>query len=79
VPVPVPGAAKQQAPGGQGQGQANWPPAQPAAESQDNAALLEKMMMNLRRASENFGRMEEGQGLVGAAGEQGRGAAPAQP
>ncbi|AEO71267.1 uncharacterized protein THITE_2123471 [Thermothielavioides terrestris NRRL 8126] len=33
--------------------------ASPDVSGQDNAALLEKMMMNLRRASQNFGRTEE--------------------
>lgn len=39
------------------------------ADSQDNSALLEKMMMNLRRASQNFGRMEDGQSLADGNGQ----------
>jgi hypothetical protein len=35
------------------------------ASTQDNSALVEKMMINLRRASENFGRLEMGPGLQG--------------
>ncbi|KAL2133417.1 hypothetical protein VTI74DRAFT_2418 [Chaetomium olivicolor] len=32
------------------------------ANAEDNSALVEKMMMNLRRASQNLGSVEEGQG-----------------
>jgi hypothetical protein len=74
--VPTPNRAMQQSPNSQTWAPA--PQAQPApqsatpgpagsptgADGQDNSALLEKMMMNLRRASQNFGKLEEGQSLV---------------
>ncbi|KAK4150297.1 hypothetical protein C8A00DRAFT_18144 [Chaetomidium leptoderma] len=70
--VPTPSPTTQQSPDGQA-----WSPgpqAQPVQQgtaasppddgSRDNSALVEKMMMNLRRASQNFGKLAEGQSLV---------------
>jgi len=34
------------------------------AGTEDNSALVEKMMMNLRRASQNFGKVEQGKSLA---------------
>jgi hypothetical protein len=77
--APTPNRAMQQSPNGQTWAPApQAQPTQPAPQSatpgaagsptgvdgHDNSALLEKMMMNLRRASQNFGKLEEGQSLV---------------
>jgi hypothetical protein len=49
--------------------------AAPAPEGQGNEALVEKMMMNLRRASLNFGRLDgaEGEKQPGDDGKEGEG------
>ncbi|EAQ86808.1 hypothetical protein CHGG_08061 [Chaetomium globosum CBS 148.51] len=40
-----------------------------AAGTEDNSALVEKMMMNLRRASQNFGKVEQGKSLAEQPGQ----------
>ena len=39
------------------------------AGTEDNSALVEKMMMNLRRASQNFGKVEQGRSLAEQPGQ----------